>query len=49
MPVNKCVKYVPGLKALHRTAFSPLRCAKAAVYAGVSVICKNDKLMKEEG
>ena len=34
-PANQCIKYVPGLKALHRTAFSPLRCVKAAVYAGV--------------
>jgi len=33
--LNKCVKYVSGLMALHRTAFSSLRCAKSAVYAGV--------------
>ena len=27
---NQSFQFVTGLKALHRTAFSPLRCAKAA-------------------
>ncbi|MEP5286955.1 MAG: hypothetical protein ABJQ33_12055, partial [Alloalcanivorax venustensis] len=29
-PVNKSLQFVPALTGLHRTAFSPLRCAKAA-------------------
>lgn len=29
-PVNQSFQFVPALTGLHRTAFSPLRCEKAA-------------------
>ena len=38
MIVNNCIKFVPARRGLHRTAFSPLRYVKTAVYASVSWI-----------
>jgi len=45
--VHKSFQFVPGLAALHRTAFSPLRYAKAAAeywrYADVRIDVRTQK------
>lgn len=39
MTPNKALQFVTALKGLHRTAFSPLRCVKAAAEFWRYTIC----------